>query len=508
VIGMSLLRSDSDRASSRGRRAGAGLRTGAEYLRALNDGRQVFVDGERVADVTAHPAFRAAARAIARLYDIAREPGLRETMTFQSPATGQPVLRAYQIPRTHADLRARRLASEKWAEATFGLMGRTLDHVAGFLCGFAAAPQVFAAPGQRYADNLTAFYERARDQHLYVTYAIVPPQIDRSKPAHGQSDPTLYAGVVKERDDGIVISGAQQLATAGPLSDYLYLSCIHPLQPGDENYANGLVVPINAPGLRLYPRRPFAPRATNAFDYPLSSRFDESDCTVIFDNVLVPWEHVFIYRNLEVCRDQWWKTPSHLYGNHQAQVRYVTKLRFMIGLAKRMNEMTGNEANPAVQILMGELAALVSVYETMLLAHETVATIEDGVLWPAKTALYAAMALQSELNGRMIEIIRELAGSALITLPSAAEDFANADMARDIERYMRSAASDAKSRVALMRLAWDFIGSEFGSRHQQYEKFYGGASFLVKHNVYRNFDFARATALVDAALALPPVDDA
>ena len=118
------------------------------------------------------------------------------------------------------------------------------------------------------------------------------------------------------------------------------------------------------------------------------------------------------------------------------------------------------------------------------------------------------MALQSELNGRMLEIIRELTGAAMITLPSSVRDFESAETAPDMERYMRSASSDAKKRVALMRLAWDFIGSEFGSRHAQYEKFYGGASFLVKQNVYRNFDFKRATALVDAALNLPPVEDA
>jgi 4-hydroxyphenylacetate 3-monooxygenase len=157
---------------------------------------------------------------------------------------------------------------------------------------------------------------------------------------------------------------------------------------------------------------------------------------------------------------------------------------------------------------MGELAALVSIYESMLLAHETVATIDDtGVLWPSRTTLYSAMALQSELNGRMLEIIRELAGSAMITLPSGAEDFDNPETAHDIERYMGSGTADARSRIALMRLAWDFIGSEFGSRHQQYEKFYGGASFLVKQNVYRNFDFKRATALVDAALNLPPLEE-
>jgi 4-hydroxyphenylacetate 3-monooxygenase len=483
------------------------MRSGSDYLKSLNDGRHIVLDGETVADVTSHPALREAAQSLANLYDIARAPERREAMTFSSPRTGDPALRAYQIPHSHADLAARRRFSETWAEATFGLMGRTLDHVAGFLCGFAATPGLFAVAGQRFADNVTAFYERARDEHLYLSYAIVPPQIDRSKPAHKQSDPTLHAGVVKERDDGIVISGAQQLATAAIYSDYLYLSCIHPLQPGDENYANGLVVPISAPGLKLYPRRSFAALAANSFDYPLSSRFDETDSYVVFDNVFVPWEHVFIYRNLEICRDQWWKTPAHLYGNHQAQARYVTKLRFMIGLAKRLNEMTGNDTNPAVGTAMGELAALVSVYENMLLAHEVTATVDaDGVLWPSRTTLYSAMALQSELNGRMLEIIRELAGSAMITLPSSLHDFDKPDAARDIERYMRSASTGAKERMALLRHAWDFIGTEFGSRHQQYEKFYGGASFLIKQNVNRFYDYKRATGLVDAALSLPPTE--
>jgi 4-hydroxyphenylacetate 3-monooxygenase len=255
--------------------------------------------------------------------------------------------------------------------------------------------------------------------------------------------------------------------------------------------------------VKLYPRRPFA-RAGGAFDYPLSTRFDEGDSYVVFDNVFVPWEHVFIYRNVELSRDQWFKTPSHSYGNHQAQVRYVSKLRFMSGLAQRMNEMTGNIAAPPVQIMMGELAALATVYESMLLSHETAAPIRDGVAWPSVVILYAAMALQSELNGRMLEIVRELAGSAFISLPSSAADFANPETAADIERYMRSASSDAKSRVALMRLIWDFLGTEFGSRHAQYEKFYGGASFLIKQNVFRNFDWKRATAMVDRALNLPP----
>jgi 4-hydroxyphenylacetate 3-monooxygenase len=150
---------------------------------------------------------------------------------------------------------------------------------------------------------------------------------------------------------------------------------------------------------------------------------------------------------------------------------------------------------------------LVSIYEGMLLAHETNGPIKDGVLWPSVITLYAAMAMQSEFNGRMLETIRELVSSSVISLPSSVEDFDNPEIAPMIERYMCSGTMDARSRTALVRLLWDFVGTEFGSRHQQYEKFYGGSPSIVKQNVYRNFDWKRATSLVDAALTLPPVHD-
>ncbi len=480
------------------------LRTGQQFLESLDDGRAIFVNGERVKNVATHPAFAEGARSAAQLFDIAADPANRERMTYTSPTSGGPVYRGFQIPRSHADLKAKRLACEMWSEATFGLMGRTPDHVSNFFAGFAAAPEVFAAGGQHFADNVVSFYEHLRENHLWATYAIVPPQIDRSKSSSQQADPTMFAGVVKETDGGIYVSGSQQLATGGVYSDWIQVSCIQPLRPGDENHAISVAVPVNAQGLRLYPRRPYALQATNKFDYPLTSRFDETDCFVVLDNVFVPWEQVFIYRNIEICRDQWWKTPSHLYGNHQAQARYATKLRFMIGLAKRINEMTGNEANPAVQAQMGELAALVMTVEAMLEAQEVRASIDEkGVLWPDRATLYAVMALQSENNPRMINIIRELSGASMITMPSSLEDLESAETKADMEKYMVSGVGSARERMALMRMAWDFVGTEFGNRHQQYEKFYGGASHIVKMNMFRNYDFKRAGALVDRALALP-----
>ena len=317
------------------------MRTGAEYLRSLKDGRRVFVDGESVKDVTAHPAFRQAARSIANLYDIAADPALRERMTFASPKTGAPVQRAWQIPRSHADLRARRLFSETWAEATFGLMGRSPDHVAGFFTGYAATPRVFASGGPKVRRQPGRVLRvHARQPHL------------RQLRHRAAADRPLQAGAQAERSDALCRRGqgarrrhrhlrrpaARDRRRAVRLDS---LELHPPAAAGRRELRQLRRRPGRcAEGVKLYPRRPFA-RAGSAFDYPLSSRFDESDSYVVFDNVFVPWEHVFIYRNVELSRDQWCKTPSHLLGNHQAQTRYVTKLRFMMGLAQRMNEMIG-----------------------------------------------------------------------------------------------------------------------------------------------------------------------
>jgi len=481
------------------------IRNGARYLASIkNDGRSVYFDGDVVRDVTTHPAFRGAANSIARLFDVAADPANAELMTFRSPKTGAPVWRCYHVPKTLEDLATRRLMSARWAEETFGLMGRTPDHVAGFLAGYAAKPSVFAEHGKRFADNMLRYHEHARDNSLYLSYAIVPPQIDRSKPAHKQSDPTLHAGVVKERDDGIVLKGCQQLATGAAFSDAVYISCIHPLTPGDEAYAFAVAVPANAPGLKIYARRPYATTATSAFDYPLSTRFDEIDALLVLDDVFVPWENVFCHRNLQLCRDQWWRTPSHSYGNHQSQARYAAKLRFLMGLTKRLCEITGVDAMPPVQIELGGMAAFATIVDSMVRAQETEATIDDdGTVWPSKKALYAVMSLQAEINPRLNNTLRELAGGSIIMLPSSIKDFQNPATAADIERYIASPGFSSKERVAILKLVWDFIGTEFAGRHEQYEKFYGGASFLIKQNMARAYDFAGATKMVERALNLP-----
>jgi 4-hydroxyphenylacetate 3-monooxygenase len=478
------------------------MRSGNDYLRQIaNDGRHVFIDAACVGDVTTHPAFREAANSIARLVDVVADPANRELLTYPSPATGEPVNRAYMIPRSREDLTARRKALWRLSEESFGYMGRTPEHVAGFFAAFAGAPSIWARTEPRFYQNVVRFYERMRDESLYVAYTIVPPQIDRSKPAHKQEDPTLYAGVVSENADGITIKGAQMLGTGGALADYIHLSCIHPLAPGDENYAISVAIPCNAPGVKIYSRRSYAEGATSMFDYPLSARFDETDSLLVYDNVFVPWEHVFIYKDIALTRASFFETAAHLLGNNQAQIRFAVKMKFLTGLVRRVAETTGSISLPPVQSALGEIAAIAALVEGLVLAQEAHFTIDaDGLARPGAQELYSQMALQPELHNRILAAVRDLVGGGVIQLPSSVADFANPQMAADIERYIQSPGTPALERVKLMKLVWDAIGSEFAGRHAQYEMFYAGAPFVTKGHMFRNYDFAGAGALVQRAL--------
>ncbi|MFI6345942.1 4-hydroxyphenylacetate 3-hydroxylase family protein [Streptomyces sp. NPDC050560] len=477
-------------------------RSGKGYIEGLRDGRRVFINGEFVDDVTTHPAFRGAVRSIAGLYDHANDPANGDVMTYPSPTTSERVNKSFLIPRGEDDLRARRTALRAQAELTFGLMGRGPEHVAGFLAGWAARPDVFAEGGQRYADNMVRFYEHVRDNDLYCSYAIVPPQIDRSKPAHQQADPHLYAGVKEEREDGVVLAGAQMLGTGAALSDYLILSCIVPLRPGDEDQAVNVAIPIGAEGLKIYSRRGYAEAATSFYDYPLASRFDETDALIVLDDVFVPWEHVFVFRNLDIARDQWSRTPAHLLGNNQAQTRFSVKLDLIAGMAMRVAEMNGTAGFPPVRGTLGEIAAHAAMVSGLVAAQEQNCTVDEyGIAWPGRAEAYAVMTLQSEFYPRLLNTVRDLCGGGVIQLPSAAADYADPEARADLERYVQSPGFPSEERVKLLKLVWDMVGSEFASRHQQYEMFYAGAPFLVRTRMSEMYDFDRATDLVDRALA-------
>jgi 4-hydroxyphenylacetate 3-monooxygenase len=473
------------------------MRSGRHYLQALRDDRAVYLSGKRVQDVSAHPAFAAAARTVAHLYDLALDPTNDMRYVPEDSHTASEVNRVFLIPRCQADLTARRLASTCLARATNGFFGRGPDHVAGFLAGFASAPHVFGD----FGDNVVNYYRQARDNDLYVTYVIIPPHVDRTRIGRGQSDAYIQVGVVEERDGGIVVRGSQKLGTGTAISDELFVTCMVPQKPGDEDYALSFALPVATPGLKLYPRRPYALDQTSMYDYPLSTRFDETDSLAVFDDVFVPWERVFVYRDVALTRNQFFLTPAHVLGNTQAQVRLAVKMQFIAGVGRKIAAMAGNDSSPQVVDILGDLAFLAACVEGMVLAGEANCRVDErGVAVPDPRFLYTIMGQQAELYPRALHLLRLLTTSGVIQLPDSYLEMVNPETAADVERYVRSSGVTSEEHIKLYRLAWDLIGSEFASRHHQYEMFYAGAPSVSKAHAVRTYRYEEAVAQVDIFL--------
>ena len=477
------------------------VKTGERHLESLRDGRNVFLDGELITDVVDHPAYRNAVRSAAALYDFQAAPENLEMMTFESPTNGERVNRCWQLPRSYEELVARRRALEAWAECTYGFMGRSPDHVASSLAGMMMRLDLFRQHGEERARALSDYFTYVRDNDLFVTYVITNPQGNRAGGPGGQDDEFLAAGICDEDSNGVTIKGAKMLGTSCIMANEVLVTTIQPLRPGDESHAFSAAVPIGAAGVKILSRKSYEASAASEFDNPLAFRFDENDAVIYFDEVKVPWERVFVYRDVGMCWGQFHEAPTHVFHNYQAQIRLMVKLRFLIGLARKIAETTNVISFPQVVETLGKLAAQAGVIEGMVYGMEAAGHHVGPYYVPDRHFLYASQVTAQELYPQVIHTLRELAGGGVIMLPSSSADFANPEMAEYIAKVQRSPVADAPERVKLFNLAWDAIGSEFGSRHTSYEMFYAGAGYAVRNNSYRTYEWGRATGLVERLLA-------
>lgn len=484
------------------------IKTGAQHIEMLRDGRQVYINGQGAGDVTAHPAFRQTIRSVGALYDFQARPDNRELMTFEvAESGGQRANRIWQLPRSHADLVERRKALEAWTELHYGFLGRAPDHVASCISGMFMGIEVFEAYDKARAAALADYYRYARDNELYLTYVIINPQADRSKSAGEQQDRFLTAGIVDQDAAGLTIRGAKMLATGGIMANEVFVTCIQPLREGDEPYAVSFAVPMNAGGLKILSRKSYEESAVSVFDNPLASRFDENDAVLYFDDVKVPWDRVFVSQDIAMCQRQFHATPAHVFQNYQAQIRLMVKMRFLVGIARRIAETNGVINFPQVRETLGALAAQNTMVDALVHAMEVKGSMLGGYFVPDAHTLYSAQVLTQQLYAGVILALRELAGGGLIMLPSSVQDFADPELRSLIERTQQSPVLSSEGRVKFFKLAWDAVGSEFASRHTQYEMFYAGATFVTKGHSFRTFDWDRCTQLVDHMLDSYSLED-
>src|SRR6185312_5700529 len=246
------------------------IRTGRDYPDSLRDDREIWIDGERISDVTRDPRFAAAARTMAELYDMQHDPALRARMTYASPETGEPAGLSFLQPRSIDDLVLRREMVKLWADATCGMMGRSPDFMNIMLTGYASASDAFGARDPRFGENVRAYYRYAREHDVCMTHTLVNPQADRSRPVE-QQDKDLAARTMKETDAGVVVHGARMVSTLCAYSHDLMVMPSTYISPGAEDYAFGFCIPVATPGLRFICRPSVThQQAASPMDFPLS----------------------------------------------------------------------------------------------------------------------------------------------------------------------------------------------------------------------------------------------
>lgn len=466
-----------------------GARTGKDYLQRLSlDGPEVWLGTERVKDVTAHPALREAALQIARLYDLQHQGPYREYMLFPSPTSGEPVGTQFLVPRTSADLEKRRRMHKTWADATYGLMGRTTDFLSAQLTGWYISADYFAP----YSDNVRRYFEYIREKDLFLTHALADPAFDRTKPPSQQADPFLVLGAVRETDRGIVVRGAKMIATAGPYADEILVWSFSHSQYTEETapYALAFAIPTNSPGLKLICREPYG--GGDRLDHALASRFDEMDAVAIFDDVLVPWERVFVYRDPEKVNNIY-KTAMAAFSAHQTAIRLLAKLEFIAALARYGAKVLKVDQFLHVQDMIGEITTYVELTRAGILASEAAAKYDaQGYLIPDKKPLVAVRNAANRWYPRVKEILQLVFAGHLMYLP-ASDRVLESPIAPYIEKYYQGAGVSAKERIRLLRVVADLAVHSFGGRHELYERFYAGDPIRLRAaQQYLGYDWSEA----------------
>jgi 4-hydroxyphenylacetate 3-monooxygenase len=473
--------------------------TGKEYLESLHDGREIYIYGERVPDVTTHPAFRNAARTIAKLYDSLHDPATQPALTCPTDTgNGGFTHKFFRVAKSREDLIGQRDAIAAWARMSYGWMGRTPDYKASLMNTLGANHAFY----DKFSANAMSWHRRAQNHVLFMNHAIVNPPVDRAKAPDQVKD--VFITIQKETDAGIYVSGAKVVATSSALTHYNFLGQNAAMPINDSDLAVMFIAPMNAPGVKLFCRASYELMASvmgTPFDYPLSSRFDENDAIFVFDNVLIPWEDVLLHRDIEKIKI-FYPRSGFLNGyQFQGCTRLAVKLDFMVGIIAKALRATGAEEFRGNQAMLGEVIAWRNLFWAIsdAMAMNPVPWVGDTVLPNAQSgASYRVFA--GDAYGRVKEIIEKIVASALIYLPSSAKDFENPEIDKYLAKYVRgSHGIGYRERIKIMKLLWDAVGTEFGGRHELYEMNYAGNHEDIRIQAMWN---ARSSGALDNMIAL------
>src|SRR5438876_11249255 len=454
--------------------------TGEEFLESLRDGREIWIYGERVKDVTTHPAFRNTARMIARLYDALHDPALQDVLTTETDTgSGSRTHRYFKAPKSGEEQLAARDAIAAWSRLTYGWLGRSPDYKASFL-GTLGANSEFYRP---FEANARAWYKKAQERVMYLNHAIIHPPVDRDRGIHERAEVCVH--IEKETDAGMYVSGAKVVATGSALTHATFVAHHGLIPVQDRNYAVVFMVPMNTPGVKLISRASYENAAAvmgTPFDYPLSSRLDENDAIFVLDHAFIPWEDVFVAGDIEKANNFFPQTGFLPRALLHGCTRLAVKLDFIAGLLLKAVEATGSKDFRGVQANVGEVLVWRNLFWglTEAMVRNPKPWIGDYKLPDIEPA--GAYQITSTMAYTKVKyIIEQTVASGLIYLNSSVRDFKNPEIRPYLDKYMRgSGGIAAVDRVKLLKLLWDSIGTEFGGRHELYEINYGGSTEEIR----------------------------
>ncbi|MBM3607396.1 MAG: 4-hydroxyphenylacetate 3-hydroxylase [Alphaproteobacteria bacterium] len=464
------------------------MRDGKAYIESLKDGREVWLNGEWVKDVTQHPHLRPSIESTARLYDMQHEAAHRDLLGVDGEERGVRIGRTFQIPRQGEDLALRRKATALWMEQSCGFMGRAPDFLNTVVMAMKAKSVYFAKQSPERQQAVEAYYRHVAHNDIFLTHALNDPLPNKSKPRHLQDETGVVLRVIEETPKGLTVTGAKVVATAAAYAnEAIVFPMPNNLVAGDEAHALACAVPMNAPGLKAMCRASFAHPGREA-DFPLSSRFDEMDSVLIFDRVFIPWERVFLHGDTSAMNAMYASCKLRDMTAHQTAVRLQVKLEFIYALMVKIARMLGIEQQPGVMQSLGEAAAGIETVRAAILASEFGACLDpdNGVFYPEHTPLLVPRVMGPRLYSDFVHKLRRLTGSTLMQAPDSLAAF-DGPMGPELDRFYRGTGVSGREKMALARLAWDICGTEFGSRHVLYELFYAGdpdALMAVMHRDY------------------------
>ncbi len=467
-----------------------GIKTGDQYLSGLRDGREVWLRGNRVADVTCEPGLARGAHTLAMFLDRVHEPEQLAKLTYTDPGSDERYNISFLQPRTQQDVLRRGAAFYEWAKWSNGMFGRTPDYKNASVMAFAAAADFLAGEGGRtqFAENMRNYYELARTQDLVLTHTLVNPQFNAALAAQGKASPEVALQRMKETAAGIIVRGARLLATLGPHADEIevFPSTLLKASPDNVPFAFAFTIPIDTKGLKLLCRDSYD-EGKSTFDAPLASRFEEMDAVVIFEDVLVPWERVFLYEDPLLCNRAFAETNAVVHMMHQVACSKLAKAEFIVGLLCAMAQASGKDKDMNVKGQIAEAMWVVETIRALLFSAEQQAEQDKwGMYVPLRRPLDTSRNLFPKLYPKLIETVHMLGSSSLMATPCEA-DFSN-EIAGDVERYFQLTSLESRDRVALFRLAHDVAVSGFGNRQVLYERFFFGPQNIMASIYYDLYD--------------------